>query len=198
MNKQHWFLLILWIMYCVTHSLLADIRLKSKFETLLGTNYKYYRICYSIFAAITLAMVLCFQISLESIQLFHFPIFQYAGGFLLCLPGAYIMIVCIKKYFYELSGIQVLQDKKQEVTLRQDGVHSIVRHPLYFGTLLFVLGLFLFSPLLTNLIATIMIFIYTLIGIIHEEKQLNLEFGDAYKQYARKVPGLLPRLWAKK
>lgn len=104
------------------------------------------------------------------------------------------MAVCIKTYFYELSGIQVLDQKEQEVTLRTDGLHRFVRHPLYLGTLLFIGGIFLFVPLLSNLIAGLIILIYTLIGIKLEEKQLLLEFGDDYRKYSEKVPGLLPRL----
>lgn len=198
MNEQHWLLLILWTLYCVIHSTLADIRIKSKFQTLMGNYYKYYRIGYSIFAALTLAMILYFQISIPGKVLFHLPYLQYAVGSVLTLPGAYIMIICVRKYFYELSGIQVLDHKEQKTSLRQDGVHSLVRHPLYFGTLLFVFGLLMFWPLLSNLIACIVIFIYTIIGVEHEEKQLNLEFGEAYRDYAERVPGLFPRILGKK
>lgn len=104
------------------------------------------------------------------------------------------MSVCIKKYFYELSGIQALENKLQTNTLQQSGLHKFVRHPLYFGTLLFVWGLFVIFPFLSNLIACIVIQGYVLIGIRLEEKKLNLEYGKEYKDYVAKVPKLFPSL----
>ena len=103
------------------------------------------------------------------------------------------MIICIKKYFYELSGIQALQKvAQQQVTLQQKGLHNYVRHPLYLGTLLFVWGLFLMFPLVSNLSACIVITAYVLIGIQLEEKKLILEFGEDYRSYKKAVPMLVP------
>ena len=104
------------------------------------------------------------------------------------------MIACIRKYFYELSGIQALEVKEPVIHLQQEGIHGVVRHPLYFGTLLFVWGSFLIFPTLANLIACVVIHGYVLIGIKWEEKKLLLEFGDEYRSYALKVPGLIPRI----
>ena len=103
--------------------------------------------------------------------------------------------MCIRKYFYELSGIQALENKPIEVpTLQQTGLHKYVRHPLYFGTLLFVGGLFLLLPLLSNLIAAIVITVYVLIGIQLEEKKLFLEYGEEYRKYSGRVPKLIPKI----
>ncbi len=103
--------------------------------------------------------------------------------------------MCIRKYFYELSGIQALENKPIEVpTLQQKGLHKYVRHPLYFGTLLFVGGLFLLLPLLSNLIAAIVITVYVLIGIQLEEKKLFLEYGEEYRKYSERVPKLIPKI----
>jgi protein-S-isoprenylcysteine O-methyltransferase Ste14 len=114
---------------------------------------------------------------------------------LLVVPGLVIMIICIRKYFFELSGIQALQKNKTIVTpkLQQNGLHGYIRHPLYFGTLLFVWGLFLLFPLLYNLIAAAAITVYVLIGIKWEEEKLFVEYGEEYKQYSRRVPKLIPK-----
>ncbi len=192
LNQQHLFLLIFWILYCLIHSFLANPGIKRRIETWAGQGFRYYRISYSLFAAVTLAILLWYQFSIRSYPLFHIPLLQYIAGICSLIPGIYIMAVSIHNYFYELSGIQALQHKEQKVTLRQDGMHRFVRHPLYLGTLLFVWGLFLLMPFLSNFIACSVIFIYTLIGIELEEKQLLIEFGDAYKRYSQKVPKLLP------
>ncbi len=103
------------------------------------------------------------------------------------------MYIC--KYFYELSGIQALQKDKAAVTptLQQSGLHKYVRHPIYFGTLLFVWGLFLLFPLLSNLIAASSLTVYVLIGIQLEETKLFLEYGEEYEQYSKRVPKLIPK-----
>lgn len=105
------------------------------------------------------------------------------------------MIICIQKYFYDLSGIQALQKDKPAITptLQQNGLHKLVRHPLYFGTLLFVWGLLVMFPLLSNFIAAIVLTVYVIIGIQLEEKKLLLEYGDEYVEYSKKVPKLIPK-----
>ena len=112
------------------------------------------------------------------------------------MPGLTIMIICISKYFYGQSGIQALQKDTPSFTppLQQNGLHKYTRHPLYFGTLLFVWGLFFLLPLVYNLIAAAAITIYVLIGIKWEEQKLVLEYGDEYRQYAGRVPKLIPKL----
>jgi protein-S-isoprenylcysteine O-methyltransferase Ste14 len=80
------------------------------------------------------------------------------------------------------------------VVLEQGGLHRYVRHPLYFGTLLFVWALFFVFPYLNNLLACIIITIYTLIGATLEEKKLVKQFGEQYISYKRQVPMLIPRI----
>lgn len=194
MNQQHILLLALWFLFCLFHSLLANQRLKFIIKHKLGNYFRYYRISYSVFAAITLAVVLWFQFRLNSPSIFPIGVLNYFVALVFLLPGAYFMIVSIYKYFNELSGIQVLRGQPEKHTLQQDGLHKFVRHPLYFGTLLCVWGLFVIIPLLSHFLACIVISLYTLIGIRLEEKQLLSEYGEAYKSYAKKVPGLIPRI----
>ena len=170
--------------------------IKEFIKRLTGKAYRYYRISYSLFATITLSLVLWYQFSIDSYPLFDLPLLRYIAGICMALPGIVIMGISIRKYFYELSGIQVLQNREQQVTLRQEGIHKYVRHPLYLGTLLFVAGLFMLMPMLSNLIALLIIFIYTLVGIELEEKQLLSEFGEEYKRYSKKVPKLFPKMGA--
>ena len=34
--------------------------------------------------------------------------------------------------------------------------------------------------------------VYIVIGSAYEEKDLGVEFGDTYKDYTKRVPGLIP------
>ncbi len=190
---QYFVLAYCWILYCVVHSFLADERVKGHIQTLMKGSYKYYRPLYAIFATLTLIALLWFHFSINSNELFVPNLFIKVIGYLITFLGAVIMIICIKKYFYELSGLKALKEKEEVPnTLQTSGLHSFVRHPLYFGTLAFIWGLVLIMPLYNNLIGTIVITIYVWLGIYIEEKKLLTEYGDAYAIYKQKVPRLLP------
>lgn len=98
----------------------------------------------------------------------------------------------ILKYFKLLSGVRTLYEANPSKELKLDGIHHYVRHPLYLGTLLFIWGLVFVFPMLSNLIAVIIITGYVLIGIRLEEKKLLDEFGSAYRDYISRVPKLIP------
>lgn len=74
----------------------------------------------------------------------------------------------------------------------QTGTYGLVRHPLYFFSMLFIwfTPLMTLSTLLFNGLATV----YFLVGAMHEERRLEQEFGETYRQYRRQVPGFLPRV----
>lgn len=115
---------------------------------------------------------------------------------ILVIAGVAIMLVCIRKYFFYLSGIDALLDKSAPAVLQLDGMHQYVRHPLYFGTLLFAWAVFFWDPYMNNLVSCICITLYTWIGTWFEEKKLLREYGEAYREYRQKVPALLPHLFA--
>lgn len=196
MDTQHWILFALWVLYSVLHSFFADAHVKNWFKHLMGKGFRYYRLCYSLFAAITLIFLLWYQFSIPSITFYDSKILRFGLSILLIIPGLIIMVICIQKYFYDLSGIQALQKDQPVITptLQQNGLHKLVRHPLYLGTLLFVWGLLVMFPLLSNLIAATVLTIYVIIGIVLEEKKLLLEYGHEYREYSKKVPKLFPKL----
>ena len=103
-----------------------------------------------------------------------------------------IMLISIKKYFLLLSGVRSLFFPTPASELKINGIHRFVRHPLYSGTILFVIGLFFLFPTLNNLIAVVLLILYVLIGIAFEEKKLLNEFGKNYEEYISNVPMLIP------
>jgi protein-S-isoprenylcysteine O-methyltransferase Ste14 len=175
--------------------LLALTDLKNYIQKKTGAGFKYYRPLYSVFALVTLVALLWFQFSLKSGWLFSPVIFSWLPGAIAAFTGLCIMIICINKYFYEMSGLQAIQKRQPKQTLQQTGLHQYIRHPLYLGTLLFIWGLFFIFPLTNNLIAASVITIYVLLGITLEEKKLHKEYGEAYRQYAIKVPRLIPNIF---
>ena len=192
MNRDHWILLLLWTLFGLLHSLFAAGRVKRYFTALLGRYANYYRPVYSLFAFLNLGLVVAVQFSIKSFYLGSFPVVKYLAGLIVGVPGLILMIVCIRKYFTDLSGIKAFFGKEEAPKLESDGVHAYVRHPLYLGTLATLWSIFLFFPLLNNLLACGAITLYTLIGIRLEEKKLLAEFGEEYAAYRERTPMLIP------
>lgn len=192
MNRDHWILLLLWGLFGLLHSLLAAGGIKRYCMSLLGRHARYYRPLYSLFAFLSLGGVIAVQLSIKSFYLPVFPLLKYVVGLIVGVPGLILMIVCIRKYFYDLSGIKAFFGKDEEERLESGGIHAYVRHPLYLGTLATLWSVFLFFPLLSNLLACLSITVYTLIGIQLEERRLLKTFGEAYAVYRRRTPMLIP------
>jgi protein-S-isoprenylcysteine O-methyltransferase Ste14 len=78
-------------------------------------------------------------------------------------------------------------------SLKTDGPYRLVRHPMYFGIVLFHVGasLAMESSLLLAITA-LFVLPYTAVRIAAEEKVLREAFGERYLQYAQRVPALLP------
>jgi protein-S-isoprenylcysteine O-methyltransferase Ste14 len=194
MDQFHVLLIIAWLVYAALHSIMAGVWFKKGVERIAGTYYKYYRPFYSLFAAVTLLALLIYQFNLSSPALYSPRMIHFVIAIPLLIAGLIVMGICIKKYFMNLSGIDVLIKKPRTGVLEKTGLHAYVRHPLYSGTLLFVWALFMMFPLVSNLVACVMMTLYTLVGIRMEEQKLFLEFGESYRTYASSVPMLIPGL----
>lgn len=194
MLVNHILLALLWIIYCVLHSVLAGQAFKKQMQLGMGRLYRHYRLLYSIFAFVTLVGIFYFQAETESFHLYTSSIFSYLTGCFFVLAGALLMMICIAKYFINLSGIRSLKEKNASNELVITGVHRYVRHPLYLGTFVFIWGLFFLFPLLSLMIANVIITLYTLFAIRLEEDKLIMEFGESYRVYRHSVPMILPFL----
>lgn len=186
-------LIIYWIIFGLLHSLLAAERVKAFFSRLMGNQFRYYRLYYSILSFLILGGILAFQFRYEDSLLFRLPAYVKAVILFPLFCSLLIMSVCIRKYFFHLSGIDVLFPQKQGgPQLETGGLNRYVRHPLYSGTILLVWCLFLLFPTSMNGISAFMITLYTCIGTLFEEKKLRRTFGEAYIVYQQRVPMLVP------
>ena len=194
MIQNHIILAIAWIFFCVIHSLLASLSVKQKIGKYFGDHFKWYRPAYIVFAALTFGAVLFYQFSIPTKLLYKINTASVIAGSAIGIFGIIIMMSCIVKYFSLISGLNSLFLKNRTNKLLTTGLHRHVRHPLYFGTFLFIWGMFIALPYLSWLISSIIITLYTLIGIRYEETKLELEYGESYKEYKKKVPMLVPRV----
>lgn len=195
MAKSHIILVLLWVMFSVLHSLFANEKWKKKVQIVLKKNYKFYRIAYSFFALITLAIVVTYNFLMQSFLLWNVNIIEQVIAVACMLSCGTIMLLFTRKFFFDLSGADVFQKKKLSRELIKTDLYKYVRHPLYSATLGFVWSIFLYSPLFSNLISCICITAYTIAGIYLEEKKLVYEFGDNYISYRSQTPMLIPKIF---
>ena len=73
-------------------------------------------------------------------------------------------------------------------TLIDSGVYRVVRHPLYLGSAFFTVGIMLIiQSIPSTVLGLVAVFCFWMVS--RGEDRFNIEkFGDAYRQYMRKVP----------
>ncbi len=82
-----------------------------------------------------------------------------------------------------------------EGALVTDGVYAKLRHPQYLGLILLIVAFLIMWPtLLTLLLAPFLIGRYILLAK-EEDKELEERFGDEFRHYRERLPGLVPMLF---
>lgn len=109
------------------------------------------------------------------------PILLIAGS-IISISGLSIIILSFLK-------IGVVPSIKSDVKLLTTGTYQIVRHPIYFGTIVTQLGLILANRALVSLVYwPFSIILYYLMASIEEKDLINL-FGDQYLEFRTKTRG---------
>ncbi|MFZ5933089.1 MAG: methyltransferase family protein [Patescibacteria group bacterium] len=73
-------------------------------------------------------------------------------------------------------------------TLVESGMYAFVRHPEFLGHILIIFALVLIAQHWVSLIIGAMLIILLCLAMIEEEKRDIEKFGDAYKDYMKRVP----------
>ena len=88
---------------------------------------------------------------------------------------------------------RVLYAAQRDGAIAKSGPYSYVRHPQYVGFVLVMFGFLLQWPtLLTLAMFPILVWMYVQLAK-SEERDAIAQFGEAYRQYAARVPGFIPR-----
>ncbi len=77
----------------------------------------------------------------------------------------------------------------------ETGPYAIVRHPIYTGIMVGVVGSFIMAGSLGGLLAIPAALIFSLARISAEEKLMVGTFGQKYLDYRKRVKALVPRIW---
>lgn len=188
-------LVILWVLFFISHSYLAANKVKASAEKFLGDKFVYYRIAYNLLSLIFLSLILYILLFRHELDFVFQPTgFISFAGIVLMAAGILIMVLAFRNYdLGEFSGIKQLAQKiHHPEKLMIQGLNAYVRNPLYFGIIIFILGYFIHQPTWMNLVSLIIIDVYIYIGATLEEKKLEEVFGEEYRSYKRKVKMLIP------
>jgi len=190
-------LAIAWLAYGTLHSLLASLRCKAWFRARWPQQMHGYRIAFNVSAVALLVPVLVFERSLDAI-----PLWAWAGSAkIIALSLMAVAILCFiwSTRYYDMPhfiGTRQWHRKKStnddEGTFTISPLHRFVRHPWYSLALVILWTRDIES---STLLSNLMISGYFIIGAKLEENKLIAQFGDRYREYQRRVPGIVPQPW---
>jgi len=100
---------------------------------------------------------------------------------------------------------RVLGEKSgMKETLVESGLYAIIRHPEFLGHILIIFALVFIAQHWVSLITGTVLILLLYLAMLEEEKRDIKKFGDAYKDYIKRVPkinllaGVIRKMYFKK
>lgn len=186
---------ILWLAYYALHSAFASESVKQFFAAHISFVAPYYRVIYSFFATVNFILLGWFHIIVPSGPVFDTGMVLIGMGILFSLAGSIVFWKSAKRYGKDFLLVEDYYNPADAGSLYRDGIHQLVRHPLYFGILLFLVALVLIFPSWKNLVFAFVSAAYIYIGASLEERKLARRYGEAYRKYQKEVRMLIPYLF---
>jgi protein-S-isoprenylcysteine O-methyltransferase Ste14 len=122
-----------------------------------------------------------------------FPLWLKILGGVALIPALYLIERTPMENTYLSAMVRIQDERKQRVITT--GVYSFVRHPLYLGCMLMMVG----APLLVGSVYGLIITAIGMIAIIGRilgEEKMMLEELEGYEEYKQKVKyRLIPLIW---
>jgi methanethiol S-methyltransferase len=192
-----WVVLLAVLVYGAMHSFLASLWAKGRARRWFGALAdRTYRLLYNIFAVLSFLPVLALAGLLPDRTLYTISIPWALITSLGQLTAVAVLLMgLLQTDVWSFLGFrQLLQPatSNQPARLVLKGLYRWVRHPLYTAGLVFIW----LAPVMTaNLLAlNIGLTIYIVVGALFEERKLLREFGQAYVDYRKRTPMLVPGL----
>ncbi len=200
-STQYLLLSLFLILWCFFHSILISNRFLAYIEAKLGKHFRTYRILYNLFSLITFLPLILYSYSLQSEMIFDWSGYFQIARIVLLLTCFLLLFAGSKSYdLLSFLGFRQIQQSEHHKTMSDDGnlstagILSIIRHPWYTATFLFI---WVRNIDVSALIVNVIFSIYLIIGCYLEEKKLVLEYGDEYRNYQQNVSMLFPWKWLK-
>ncbi len=109
-------------------------------------------------------------------------------GLLIAVFGGMIIILALLQLNKNLSPFPT---PKEAATLLQNGLYKYMRHPIYTGIMLFLVGYGVYQNSLYKLLISLLLVILFYLKSNYEEQRLEQKFPD-YKLYKNKTGRFFP------
>jgi protein-S-isoprenylcysteine O-methyltransferase Ste14 len=187
-----------WTAFAVFHSLTVSDGYERRVRSLVGDEAfdAYHRLAFTAYSVAAFAAVLLYLRAIPDRPLYvleGMPRLLFRGiqlgavAFLLWTPWDLKEFLGFRQWERHRTGEA---PAGLAVRLFTGKAYGVVRHPLYLGCS----AILLFQPAQTrnSALSTAMVVLYFYVGTFLEEKRLVNKFGDAYREYQRKVSRFLP------
>jgi len=185
------------VIYFVFHSWLASLQVKRFIAHRWPAFMPAYRLVYNLVAIILLVPLFWLMHQYQGPLLW-----QWTGIMAVIMKG--LTMFAIAGFLWSLRSYdnQVFlgwtqwknryQGTEDPERLFISSLHRFVRHPWYFFILII---LWTQNMHLAQLVTYGLITLYLVVGSRLEERKLIEQFGEAYRRYCVRVPGLIPLPW---
>lgn len=184
-----------WCAYFALHSLLAAASTKTWVNERWPRLMPGYRVAFNVFAVVALLPVLWLVYATAGDWLWRWTgaLAWLANG----LALAALLGFFVSTRFYDMVEFLGLNQLKQHddhdtQTFTLSVFHRFVRHPWYCFGLVLVWTRDMNAALLVSAAA---ITLYFVVGSRLEERKIIAHYGNRYRDYIARVPGLMPLPW---
>lgn len=184
-----------WLLYGVLHSLLASLRCKRWVACRLPGLLPWYRLGYNAFALLSAMPLLWLIATSDSPMLIRWSGAWHWLSLIVTALGSIGLLISFGAYdLVEFIGLRqgragAAAHLEDEGEFRIGFFNRYVRHPWYFFSLLILWTQDMNAALLISAVA---ITLYLAIGSRFEERKLLAAYGEPYRRYRARVPGLCP------
>lgn len=103
-------------------------------------------------------------------------------------------LLIVAGLFLLASSWRTLYAAQRSRTLATTGAYAYIRHPQYVAFIAVMFGFLLQWPTIPTLVMfPVLVWMYVRLAKT-EERQVRVEFGEVYTDYARRVPAFIPHL----
>ncbi|HEX4054825.1 MAG TPA: isoprenylcysteine carboxylmethyltransferase family protein [Tepidisphaeraceae bacterium] len=136
------------------------------------------------------AIVVLFSVGSHKNPIFSETVWTQIGGVVLCAAGIGLAIWARRILGTNWSGLITLKENHE---LIRHGPYRFVRHPIYSGVILAMIGTVLaIQPFLQGLAVLAILAIALKLKSLGEEKLMMSQFPDSYPRYKNEVKSLIP------
>ncbi len=197
MDPRLLWLIVAWLGYFSVHSVLASLRVKTWVAGHWPQLMPWYRLFFNTMAVLLLVIPLYLTWAIGGETVFAWKGIWWWIGNGLALAALAGFLYSLRHYdSSEFLGLRQVREGERRVEDQErfcvSPLHRHVRHPWYFLGLILIWTRDMSAAML---VSSVMMTLYFVVGSWLEERKLLAYYGEAYREYRQRVPGLLPLPW---